>query len=134
MMSWDENYDERIAELRRRASANLTRIYAGEYRKETKPSKKREVEEASGWEIELGDMVLEMRQLSKIELKLSRKADRGKLTTEERGYWEEVDVRLDRLREELKDYTKDELRRFVRLWNKSLKKGSVNGPPRKRRS
>jgi hypothetical protein len=126
--------EEYWLELRRKANQNLKDLAAGKYRKDPKDKEKTELERAQAWEIGLGDMVLEMRQLTKIELRLSRKAERGKLSSEEHGYWEEIDARLDTLREELKDYTGDELRRFVRLWNKSLKKGSVNGPPRKRRS
>ena len=115
-----------LQELRRRVSENMRRIAAGEYRREPKPKKKRELETAEAWEIQLGDVVLEYRTLLKLELKLARKDSRGKLDKDERAYWEEVDARLDTLREELKDYTKEELTRFVRLYRKSLKKGSTN--------
>lgn len=122
-----------LQELRRRVSENLRRLAAGEYRKEPKPKKKRELESAEAWEIEAGDMVLEFRTLTKIELKLARKAEKGKLDKDERGYWEEVDARLDTLREELKDFTNKELTRFVRLYRKSIKKGSTNARRLKRR-
>lgn len=127
----DSQDDDRMMELRKAAVANLMRIRAGEYRKEPKPKKKTELQEALAWEIELGDVVLEMRQLMKIELRYAKREER--LTPEERAHWEEVDARLDTLREELKDYGKDEQTRFVRLWNKAQKKGSAEGPQHRRK-
>jgi hypothetical protein len=112
--------DEELA-LRRRINENLTNIRSGKYRRERDArakEKRTELEKAFAWEIQLGAVVLEYRELLKLENRYARKKT---LTDEDRGHWEEIDARLDTLREELKDYGRDELTRFVRLYNKSMK-------------
>jgi hypothetical protein len=108
-------------ELRRRINENLKNIASGKYRREREArakEKRTELEKAFAWEIQLGAVVLEYRELLKLENRYARKKT---LTDEDRGHWEEIDARLDTLREELKDYGRDELTRFVRLYNKSMK-------------
>lgn len=113
--------DEKERELRRRINDNLTKVYSGVYRREADAKRKQkltELEQASADDIARGQMVLEFRELRKIEDRYARKQ---KLSDDDRAHWEEVDARLDTLREELDGYTRDELSRFVRVWNKSRK-------------
>jgi lipopolysaccharide export LptBFGC system permease protein LptF len=112
---------EQERELRRRINENLKNIYSGKYRREADAKRKEkltELEKASADEIERGAMVIEFRELRKLENRYARKKN---LTDDDRGHWEEIDARLDTLRDELDGYTRDELSRFVRLWNKSRK-------------
>lgn len=114
---------ERERDLRRRINENLKNIASGKYRREAEAKRKEkltELEKASADDITRGQMVLEFRELRKIEDRYARKQN---LTDDDRAHWEEVDARLDTLREELDGYTRDELSRFVRLWNKSRKVG-----------
>jgi lipopolysaccharide export LptBFGC system permease protein LptF len=113
--------DDRERELYRRINENLKRISSGVYRREADEKRKKkltELEKASPEDLIRGQMVLEFRELRKIE---NRYAAKKVLTEEDRGHWEEIDARLDTLREELDGYTRDELSRFVRVWNKSRK-------------
>jgi lipopolysaccharide export LptBFGC system permease protein LptF len=112
---------ERELELRRRANENLKKVYSGVYRREADAKRKAkltELEKASAEDIERGQMVLEFRELRKIENRYARKQN---LTDDDQAHWEEVDARLDTLREELGGFTRTELSRFVRVWNKSRK-------------
>lgn len=112
---------EQERELRRRINENLMNIRSGKYRREADEKRKAklsELEQATADDIARGEMVLEFRQLRKEE---NRLANRKNLTDDDRAYWEELDARLDTLRDELQDYTREELSRFVRLWNKSRK-------------
>lgn len=112
---------ERERELRRRINQNLVNISNGVYRREAeakREAKKTELATASADDIERGSMVAELRELSKIE---NRYARRKNLSADDHAHWEEVDARLDTLRSELDGYTRQELSRFVRLWNKSQK-------------
>lgn len=105
----------------RRINENLGKISSGVYRREREAKAKEkgnELSKAFSWEILLGAIVLEFRELRKIE---NRYARRKELTADEAAHWEEIDARLDTLRHELRDYGRDELTRFVRLWNKSQK-------------
>jgi hypothetical protein len=113
--------DEKERLLRQRINENLKNIAAGVYRREAnekRQAKKTELERASADDIERGQMVLEFRELRKIEDRYARKQN---LTDDDRAHWEEVDARLDTLREELDGFSRCDLSRFVRVWNKSRK-------------
>jgi hypothetical protein len=113
--------DDKERELYRRANENLKKIGDGVYRRQAtakREAKKTELEQASADDIERGQMVLEFRELRKVEDGYARKQ---KLTDDDHAHWEEVDARLDTLREELDGFTRAELSRFVRVWNKSRK-------------
>jgi hypothetical protein len=117
----DKQRAEREADLRRRINENLKNIYSGKYRREADEKRKQkltELEQATAEDIERGHMVIEFRELRKLENRYARKKN---LTDDDRAHWEEVDARLDTLRDELDGYTRDELSRFVRIWNKSRK-------------
>lgn len=112
---------DKEADLRRRINENLMNIASGKYRREAEARRKEkltELEKASAEDIERGQMVLEFRELRKIENRYARKQN---LTDDDRAHWEEIDARLDTLREELDGYDRSELSRFVRVWNKSRK-------------
>jgi hypothetical protein len=112
---------ERERELRRRINENLKNIYSGKYRREAdakRKDKRTELEKATANEIAMGNMVLERRDLDK---KLKRLLLKQDLKGAELEYAEDLQMRVDQLDEELSGYTQDELRRFVRLWNKSRK-------------
>lgn len=112
---------ERERELRRRINENLKNIYSGKYRREAdakRKDKRTELEKATANEIAMGNMVLERRDLDK---KLKRLLLKQDLEGAELEYAEDLQMRVDQLDEELSGYTQDELRRFVRLWNKSRK-------------
>jgi hypothetical protein len=112
---------ERERELRRRINDNLKNIYSGKYRREAdarRKDRRTELEKATANEIAMGNMVLERRELSKRLNRLLLKQD---LEGAELEYAEDLQDRVDQLDEELSGYTQDELRRFVRLWNKSRK-------------
>ncbi|MNC96605.1 hypothetical protein D3C83_140210 [compost metagenome] len=66
-------------------------------------------------------MVIEFRQLTKIE---NRYARRKHLSPDEVAHWEEVDARLDTLREDLKAHPKWELDKFARAYRKSVRSRS----------
>lgn len=116
--------DERLMEMRRRASANLTKIARGDYKREAdaKRALKTRKRIPSADEIESGHMVLELRELMKLERRISKAADRDFKNSEyNHGMWEEVDHRIETLQEALKAHSRAELTRFVRAYNKSLK-------------
>lgn len=113
-----ERSAEYWAELRRKANANLADPHRT-VKSSAAKDRRTELEKALPYEIELGHMILEERELRKLELRYARRED--KLSADERAAWEEVDARLDTLREELKGTGQDERRRCVRLWNKSRK-------------
>lgn len=115
----DEQRKQEELELRRRINQNLMNIRSGKYRREAdaKAKEKRtELQKAFAWEIQLGHDVLERKELSK---HLNRLLRRKNMTEEELGAAEEYQAMIDRYNESLEGYTEPELRRFVRLWNKS---------------
>lgn len=112
---------EQERELRRRINENLKKVYSGHYRREADAKRKEkltELEKATAHEIQLGHDVLERRALSKILNRLLRKAE---MTPEELGAAEEYQSLVDQYDAALEGYTRSELQRFVRLWNKSRK-------------
>lgn len=118
---WDAEY---WADLRRKANANLNDVFAGKFRKEPKPKKLTELEQASAYEISLGFIVLERRSLHKQLHRLLAK----KMSQEELGWAEELQSQLDEYDAVLERYDRDGLKRLVRLWNKSRKaKYSMKG-------
>lgn len=105
-------------ELRRRINENLKNIYSGKYRREREAKAKEkgnELSKAFPWEIQLGYVVLERRQFSRRFNQLIR---RKEISEEE---FLELQCQLDDYDAELEGYTDTELKRFVRLWNKSRK-------------
>lgn len=117
----DKQREERERELRRKINENLKKVYSGHYRREAEAKRKEkltELEKATAHEIELGHDVLERREYSKILNRLLRKQN---MTDEELGAAEEYQSLVDRYDAALSGYTEPELRRFVRLWNKSRK-------------
>lgn len=112
---------ERDREMRRRINENLKNIYSGKYRREAsekREAKKTELERASADDIERGSMVIERRELDK---RLKRLLLKSSLTPEENGEAEELQYRVDLIDDELGAFTRQELSRFVRVWNKSRK-------------
>lgn len=112
---------ERDREMRRRINENLKNIYSGKYRREAsekREAKKTELERASADDIERGSMVIERRELDK---RLKRLLLKSSLTPEENGEAEELQYRVDQIDDELGAFTRQELSRFVRVWNKSRK-------------
>lgn len=126
-MNWNDPVrdDAYWADLRRKANENLLRIGRGEYRKEPREPKKSELERATADEIQSGFIVLEARRLRK---ELNSLLLRSELKEPELGYAEELQCQLDDYDAALETYCDHELRRFVRLWNKSRKaKYSMKG-------
>jgi hypothetical protein len=105
------------AELRRKANKNLNDIAAGKFKKEPK-TKRRELDGASADEIERGHMVLQRRMYNKL---LRRILLRANPSEEQLAAAEEYQAMVDKFDEELASYTRPQLTRFVRLWNKSQK-------------
>lgn len=113
--------DDKLAELRRAANANLRELYANKDKLKPEPKRKqREVDRATAFDIEMGHIVREFRELRKIETRYAR---RKHLTKDEQAHWEELDARLDTLREAMNPYDRNELNRFVRMVNKAEKIG-----------
>lgn len=113
------NETDKMRELRQRASANLTQLYRNRDKlKPDKPKKQTELERSSADEIQRGFIVLESRRLRK---ELGKLLCREKLEGPELEYAEDLQDQLDDYDAELEPYNRDELRRFVRLWNKSRK-------------
>lgn len=106
------------AELRRKANQNLLDIAAGKYRKEPKEPKQTELQRASADEIQSGFIVLEARRIRK---ELHRLLQREKLEGAELEYAEDLQMQLDDYDAVLEPHSDRELKRFVRLWNKSRK-------------
>ena len=105
----------------RRVNENLKKIEAGVYRREADAKRKdkcSELERATADEIQRGFIVLERRQFSKRFNQLMR---RKELSEEEFLEAEELQGMIDKHDQELDGYGRDELTRFVRLWNKSRK-------------
>lgn len=125
-MSW---YDQPVRDeqywlnLRKKANENLQRIARGEYKRQ--PAKEKKSKETTAEEIQSGHMVLEFRELLKIEARYARKK---KLTPEDHAAWEEVDARLETLRGALQAHSKQELSRFVRAYNRSIRPPSPKKP------
>lgn len=108
-------------ELRRRINENLTKIANGTYRREREAkikAKGNELSKAFAWEIQLGYDALQRREFSRRFNQLMR---RKQLDRESELETEELQGMIDTLDERLRDYGRDELSRFVRLWNKSQK-------------
>lgn len=112
---------DREREQIRRVNENLKKIDAGVYRREREArqkDKRSELERATAAEIQRGFIVLERRRLRK---ELHPMLIREDLQEPELGYAEELQCQLDDYDAELEPYTDAELKRFVRLWNKSRK-------------
>ena len=112
---------ERERELRRRINQNLMDIRSGKFRREANAKRKEkltELEKATPLEVQLGHDVLERRQLNKV---LNRLLSKAEMTPEEVGAAEEYQMLIERYDYGLSGYTRQELTRFVRLWNKSRK-------------
>lgn len=110
-------------ELRRAANRNLARLAADAAAGKPKPEVKKPKREApTADDLETGQMVEEHLELLKLEARFSRRE--GKLTPDERAHWEEVDARLDVIREELKDIDEKERKRLKSQWRRYLKKGT----------
>lgn len=105
--------------LRRRAQENMQFLY--EQRGKLKPDKEpklTELERATADEIQRGFIVLEARRLRR---ELHPLLIREDLDPTELEYAEDLQDQLDDYDAELEPYSSNELKRFVRLWNKSRK-------------
>ncbi len=116
--------DEEEAALRRRINENLVAIRSGKYRKEPK-EKLTELQRASAEEIQSGFIVLERRRLRK---ELHRILVRPMPTPQHVEYAEDLQDQVDDYDAVLEPYSDRELKRFVRLWNKSRKAKYVLRP------
>lgn len=129
MNRWDYGYepyrddaaDARLAALRRKANDNLAELERNKHKLKPEPPKREtELDRATAEEIADGHAVKEFRELRKLENRFAR---RKNLTDDEKAHWEEVDARLDTLRDQLCLYNRDELSRLVRIANKANKRG-----------
>lgn len=105
----------------RRINENLKKIEAGVYRREReakKKDKRPELERATAEEIQRGFTVLEARRLRE---ELHPLLIRDDLDPAELEYAEDLQMQLDDYDADLEPYSEQELKRFVRLWNKSRK-------------
>lgn len=109
------------AALRKAANENLGRIRSGVYRREREAKqrdKRSELERATADEIQSGFIVLEARRIRK---ELHGLLLRESLEGAELEYAEDLQDQLDDYDAVLEPHSKEELRRYVRLWNKSRK-------------
>ena len=112
---------DRDRETIRRVNENLKKIGAGVYRREAdakRKDKRSELERATAEEIQRGFIVLERRRLRK---ELHPLLIREDLEGAELEYAENLQDQVDEYDAELELYSETELKRFVRLWNKSRK-------------
>lgn len=109
---------EKDREIYRRINENLKNIAEGKYRKEPKGKKKPELERADADEIASGFIVLEARRIRK---ELHKLLLRDTLEGADLEYAEDLQSQLDEYDAVLEPYSRSQLTRFVRLWNKSRK-------------
>lgn len=121
-MSYGYNRDDAYwAEMRRKANENLKKIGDGVYRREADAKRKvkgNELSRADPAEIQSGFIVLEARRIRK---ELHSLLIRDDLEGPELEYAEELQSQMDDYDAVLEPHSERELRRFVRLWNKSQK-------------
>ena len=111
--------ESRIEELRRKANENLKNL--AEERRKPKPDRPDKKKAPDRLDLYLGERVEELHELTKLEIKIARCAQRKKGfkgTDYSRGMWEEVDHRIEQLHEIIGPMDRKEQSRVKRIWRR----------------